>query len=661
MADSGLLGFFRRLRRAAPEEESGGKAPFAKRHHSFKLFLTEWNNFQTTMTQVEYTLCCEHPFGLHRVHKLCTDAAAQLFQCIRQLQKLDPAPCEILFSRFEELRGIVASVLDDSECRAGESCGHAAKLRVLPFDHPQCRIARASFIRLLSPEAGINDIPGFVVSLSGCRHFFQVNGLYGEIARRVQAAGGPVRARLTKLSRNLSELVRSFPVPDDLAAEIGAEAERLRSALPGRRLLVCLRLWVLPDPADAAQQGEPAGAQGAAGLADTADFLNPADAGLFFCGPVIPAEDISDKTLAEAFRQTLAWAQQRKALMYRRTRGLTESCLGLSAAFLALPENQALPPADAACADDASDDPGDGRDHMPGSPVFRILQNAARYILPLTLRSDSADFTARNCATYHDIVRYCHKKALSSMFAVGSDKRNAAQHVKQLKDGVLKQFWVVNLNDGFASVPAGPVVEITQITSRPMLSLWRGMNVYPWQGPPPLDGKGFMAVLFEATANPHLDPAAQSVYFSEKNYFMVTSNYCSLHSRFGFHFVSVEARLGERRRENYLLFQLRGGAADIERRILRVRLVAEILWEFGFRPRVYNDAVSARLEGMTFEDGEGLLAVAGYMSIHTRQLDMIMQNTAQTAARKAQMLTHCRALFTGRDMEIFNGKKADKN
>jgi pyruvate,water dikinase len=301
---------------------------------------------------------------------------------------------------------------------------------------------------------------------------------------------------------------------------------------------------------------------------------------------------------------------------------------------------------------DGGDGPQDERDRMPGSPVFRILQHAAKSILPLTLEVDSVDFSAQNCATYHDIARYCHEKALSSMFAVGSDKLHAQRRVKQLQDTVPKQFWVVNLNDGFASVPVGPVIDISQIASRPMLSLWRGMNVYPWQGPPPLDGKGFMAVLFEATANPDLDPAAQTAYFSEKNYFMITRNYCSLHSRFGFHFVSVEARLGERRRENYLVFQLRGGAADIERRILRVRLAAELLWEFGFEPQVRNDAVSARLEGMTPEDGEHLLAVAGYMTIHTRQLDMIMQDAAQVAARRKKMLVHCRSLFTGRGLPV---------
>ena len=297
------------------------------------------------------------------------------------------------------------------------------------------------------------------------------------------------------------------------------------------------------------------------------------------------------------------------------------------------------------------------RDYLPGSPVYRVLQHAAEHILPLTIDVDSVDFKAANCQTYHDIARYCHEKAVSAMFTLGSDKQYAAQRIKQLRDKVLKQFWVVNLNDGFGKVQPGPVIDVEDITSIPMQAIWHGMNAYPWQGPPPVDGKGFLSVLFEATANPNLDPAAQTAYFTEKNYFMVSRDYCSLHSRFGFHFVSVEARLGDRTPENYVAFQLRGGAANIERRILRVRFVADLLWEFGLTPVVRNDAVTARLEGMDMEEGQCLLAVAGYLTIHTRQLDMIMQDSAKVAATRKTMLNHCRILLTGGDLSQISAKE----
>ena len=170
------------------------------------------------------------------------------------------------------------------------------------------------------------------------------------------------------------------------------------------------------------------------------------------------------------------------------------------------------------------------------------------------------------------------------------------------------------------------------------------MQSFPWVGPA-VDGKGFLAVMFEATANPNLDPATQSAYFTDQNYFLVSRHYCSLHSRFGFHFISVEARLSEHRSRNYLIFQLRGGAADMERRILRVHFVADLLWEFGFEPVVRNDAVAATLKGLSSNEGEALLAVVGYLTMHTRQLDMVMGDRERVVALRREMLESCRTLY----------------
>ena len=115
----------------------------------------------------------------------------------------------------------------------------------------------------------------------------------------------------------------------------------------------------------------------------------------------------------------------------------------------------------------------------------------------------------------------------------------------------------------------------------------------------------------------------------------------------GLHDVEGEGRLKDRAADSYEVMQLRGGAANIERRMLRVRFVGDLLWEFGFTPTLRRDAVSARVEGLTREEGQALLRVAGYMTIHTRQLDMIMTDSAQVRQRHNAMQAQCRALFTG--------------
>jgi pyruvate,water dikinase len=278
---------------------------------------------------------------------------------------------------------------------------------------------------------------------------------------------------------------------------------------------------------------------------------------------------------------------------------------------------------------------------MRGSPVQATLRKAARHIVRLNLTDpESQDFKPANCRTLHDIMRYCHEKAVTGMFEFGTNDEFLEAASRQLISDVPKQFWILNLDDGFS--PEGQdrkdrCVLLEHVVSYPMRALWEGMQAVPWEGPPPVHARGLMSVMFEATMNPDLNPSSSTRY-TQKNYFMVSKNYCSLQSRFGFHFCGVEALVSDRISENYANFQFKGGAANMERRILRARFVGELLEEFDFRVRVRQDNMFARLEGVDRQTMGHRLKIVGYLITHTRQLDMIMSNEAQVARRRARFL-----------------------
>ncbi|MDR3631019.1 MAG: PEP/pyruvate-binding domain-containing protein [Desulfocapsaceae bacterium] len=281
------------------------------------------------------------------------------------------------------------------------------------------------------------------------------------------------------------------------------------------------------------------------------------------------------------------------------------------------------------------------KDIMAGSPVQRILTEALQYITPLNLNDPNApQFKSSWCETLHDITRFCHEKSVYEMFNFGREYKFDQGAAKRLVGEVPLEWWVVDLADGFrAGADAqGQTIRIEDIVSVPMLAIWQGISAFPWEGPPRVSVRGFGSIIFQSTMRPELDPAVASA-LTTRNYFLVSKNFCNLSVRLGYHYAMIEAYISDLLTESYVTFRFKGGAADMKRKAVRARLLAEILQTFEFRVELRSDSLLARVKKRPTEFLERRLKILGYLILHARQLDMVMNMPNAVERYKEKFLT----------------------
>lgn len=256
-----------------------------------------------------------------------------------------------------------------------------------------------------------------------------------------------------------------------------------------------------------------------------------------------------------------------------------------------------------------------------GDPIGKRL-------LMLNLLDPSANnFRPRDCRSAHDVLRYCHEKAIEAMFEINDrELEDGTACSRRLETSLPMHFHVLDLGGGIAPAATSPkAVTPAAIVSRPFQSLWKGIT-HPdvtWIREMPASLGDFASVL--ATALTPQDGNIRAL--GERSYLLVAADYLNLNSRLAYHYSLVDACLSDDAPSNYISFRFEGGGAARQRRTLRARFLERCLLHYGFHADRRTDLVNAWFRKAPAEETAERLDILGRLLACSSQLDMYMDSS----------------------------------
>lgn len=250
----------------------------------------------------------------------------------------------------------------------------------------------------------------------------------------------------------------------------------------------------------------------------------------------------------------------------------------------------------------------------------------SRSLLRLNLIDPAAlNFRPAGCNSAHDVLRYCHEKAIQAMFMFNDRETEIGVSTKRLRTPVPVDIYVLDLRNGNTFNPISKEVEPSEIASRPFQALWRGVT-HPdvtWTRDMAAGLGDMVSVMMGSITSP-VEPTRA---LGEHSYLLVADEYMNLNSRLAYHYTLIDACVSDISGNNYIAFRFAGGGSNWERRNLRASFIEICLLHYGFHVDRRGDLVYAWFKRMPAEDTESHLDILGRLMACSSQLDMYMADT----------------------------------
>jgi pyruvate,water dikinase len=222
----------------------------------------------------------------------------------------------------------------------------------------------------------------------------------------------------------------------------------------------------------------------------------------------------------------------------------------------------------------------------------------------------------------HDIMRFCHEKAVQEMFQISKRRIRKIGSAKKLHSEIPMLVQVLDVGGGLKKDLADEkTVTFDDILSVPMKAVidglshpgirWGHFTHFDW-------AEHDKIVMSGGIISPEATMFASHAVISE--------DYLNLNLKFGYHFVIVDAICTHQSEDNYILFRFSGGGADLHKRSLRADFLSQVLMRLGFEVSRKSDLVDAQLKAADKKTIERRLDRVGRLLGATRLMDMYLKD-----------------------------------
>ncbi len=256
----------------------------------------------------------------------------------------------------------------------------------------------------------------------------------------------------------------------------------------------------------------------------------------------------------------------------------------------------------------------------------RILQEALKFITPLELVDAAGkNFKPEGCRSMHDIIRFCHEKALVSMFTTG--RPGTGRGALRLVADIPLDVFLFDVGGGFSTeVNKRQSIPLEEVASVPFHAVWKGLTNpgVQWKQKP-FDWEAYDKIELAGGVPPKRDS------FAFASYAVIGTDYLHFNIRFGYHFTVLDVMCGENEAENHCMLRFAGGGGDYEQRLLRIDFIAGVLEGLEFTVDKKADLLEAKLPPLPAGIMKEKLDMTGRLLGATKLMDMVLVDQQMVA------------------------------